>query len=100
MAKELGGSRKVTSAINEKVIKSIARLTSSNNHIEAIGVLAEAMGERGVLKVTQAVDVIINYAGHLPRGLGEIETGLRNRLLAKAERQLSPEEYQSLYMAF
>ena len=100
IAKDIESRSLTAGNITPKLISDIDRLTDQNDHTGAAVMLAKAMGKKKLMEVAEAVDVIISFAGFLPRGLVEVQDGLRDRLLSEAERKLTPEEYQSLYMAF
>lgn len=93
-------SKSMTSAIDERTIGAIVRLTERNNHSGAIVMLAKVMKDGRLLKVAESIETLRDFAGYLPNGMREIQDKVRGVLLQKAKKKLSPEDYQSLYMAF
>ncbi len=78
----------------------IEKMTDRNDHTGSVLALANAMGNKPMVKAIQAIVTIQDFYGHMPDGLSKVRDDMRNQLLRYAKQSWSKENYDRLRMAF
>ena len=81
------------------IASKIASLTNSNQHTEALVLLAKHIRDKKSAEVLESIIVIRNYRGHLDQNLSTIVRGIYKELLAKAKKTLRSDEYEEIHGA-
>jgi hypothetical protein len=87
-------------AFNIRTVREIARLTEENQHIEALTLGAQMLGEKRLSKKLQLVGILCRMEGHVPTGIGKYRDTLYDQLMERAKDKLSDTEYSFFHSAY
>jgi hypothetical protein len=87
-------------AFNIRTVREIERLTEENQHIEALILGANMLGEKVLQKKFQLVGILCRMEGQVPTGLRKYRDILYDQLMARAKNRLSNVEFEHFRAAY
>lgn len=95
-----GSTTAAKGGLTPEVIKQIAEMTDNNHHGGAVAALAKALGNKDKIKIMDHIMGIHDILKHMPYGLIQVRSEIRDSLLKEAKSKLDGKLYDSLEEAF